>query len=70
MAVITKTELLTILKDFFENHIPFNVMLGIHVTKAESDVVEIKIRLKPEMIGFEQALLPTFHKSLYTFFRS
>lgn len=51
MAVITKTELLTIMKDFFENHIPFNVMLGIHVTKVESDVVEIKIRLKPEMIG-------------------
>lgn len=51
MTTITKTELLVILKDFFENHIPFNVLLGIQVTRLESDFGEIKVSLKPEMIG-------------------
>ena len=46
-----KSDVRVMMTNLFENQMPFNQMLGLTVTKFEKDTVELKLKMKPELVG-------------------
>ena len=45
------TEILNLMRDFFEERIPFNKVLGLRVESLDMDSFRVKIEMKEDLIG-------------------
>jgi uncharacterized protein (TIGR00369 family) len=48
---LSKQNVLDYMKEYFNNGIPFNKLVGLNVTKMTPEVVEIQTVMRPELIG-------------------
>ena len=48
---ISKQNILDYMREYFNNVIPFNMLVGLNVIKMTSEVVEVHTAMRPELIG-------------------
>ena len=48
---MTKDQLIETITGYFNEHIPFNVLLGIQVKEVSKEQVTMQLQMKPELIG-------------------
>ncbi|WP_094705575.1 thioesterase family protein [Hahella sp. CCB-MM4] len=48
---MTKDELIATITQYFNEHIPFNKLVGIQVVEVNKDEVTLQCKMKPELIG-------------------
>lgn len=49
--ILSKEQVLEFIRDYFNDVIPFNTLVGLNVVKLTPEVVEVKIPMRNELIG-------------------
>lgn len=49
--MLSKKSVLDFIREYFNNVIPFNMLVGLNVTKLAPEVVEVHTAMRPELVG-------------------